>query len=365
MLEFNDQAILQQKGITQSRIEEQLASFKTGFPYLEIKGAAEPGKGITQITNEDTNSLLSLWDDYLNTDVSVLKFVPASGAASRMFKDLFEFLDGSSETPTKPAEKKFFDEIKKFAFYDVLDHFCKQNSGKHIEELISHGNFKTVVENLLMNSGMNYGNLPKGLLLFHSYSTGKRTPLEEHLAEGAMYASNTSNDVKIHFTVSKEHRELFEQKLNETKSIYEKEFGVNYSVSFSEQKPSTDTIAADADNQPFRENGALVFRPGGHGALIENLNDLDADVIFIKNIDNVVPDALKNPTIIYKKVIAGLLIKYQKISFEYLKILENDEITDEKLLEIAEFCENQLNNFTDKKLQGKELRDYLVSKLNR
>ena len=365
MLELNDNVILQQKGISHTRIEEQLESFEKGFPYLEIKGAAEPGKGILQITNDDINTLLTLWDKYLATEVSVLKFVPASGAASRMFKDLFEFLDGNSETPDKPAEKKFFDEIKNFAFYNELDNTCKINNGKHIGELISLGNFKSVVGNLLLNKGLNYGNLPKGLLLFHSYSTGKRTPLEEHLAEGAMYASNASNEVKIHFTVSKEHKELFEQKLYQTMDFYQNEFKVNYSISFSEQKPSTDTIAADSENQPFRENGTLVFRPGGHGALIENLNDLDADVIFIKNIDNVVPDSLKNPTIIYKKVIAGLLIKLQNVSFEYLKLLENKNIPDQKLLEIAGFCEKQLNNFTDKKTEGMELRNYLIRKLNR
>lgn len=365
MLEIHDNAILQQKGISQIQIEEQLASFESGFPYLEIKEAAEPGKGILQITSDDINSLLTLWDNYLTTDASVLKFVPASGAASRMFKDLFEFLDGDSNIPTKPAEKKFFSEIKKFAFYNILDDSCKNNSGKSIEELINNGNFKTVVENLLLKTGLNYGNLPKGLLLFHSYANGKRTPLEEHLAEGAMYSSSASNQVKIHFTVSKEHRELFEKKLNETIALYQKEFDVNYSVSFSEQKPSTDTIAADAENQPFRENGVLVFRPGGHGALIENLNDLDADVIFIKNIDNVVPDSLKNPTIIYKKVIAGLLIQLQTKCFEYLNLLESHEITEEKLNEISEFCEKELNNFTTEKITGDKLRTYLIQKLNR
>ncbi len=365
MLEIHDNVILQQKGISQTQIEEQLASFESGFPYLEIKGAAEPGKGIMQITSDDINSLLKLWDKYLTTNATVLKFVPASGAASRMFKDLFEFLDGDSNIPTKPAEKKFFAEINKFAFYNVLDYVCKKNAGKSIQELINDGEYKAIIENLLLKTGLNYGNLPKGLLLFHSYANGKRTPLEEHLAEGAMYASSALNQVKIHFTVSKEHRELFEKKLNETIALYQKEFGVNYSVSFSEQKPSTDTIAANAENNPFRENGYLVFRPGGHGALIENLNDLDADVIFIKNIDNVVPDSLKNPTIIYKKVIAGLLIQLQTKCFEYLNLLESNEITEEKLNEISEFCEKKLNNFTTEKITGDKLRTYLIQKLNR
>lgn len=365
MLELNDNDILQRKGISITQIEEQLTSFAVGFPFLEIRSAAEPGKGILQISDEDLKSLLVLWDEYLKTNASVLKFVPASGAASRMFKDLFEFLDSNRNIPEKPAEIKFFDDIKKFAFYDLLDKTCKINSGKNIEELISHGNFKTVVENLLLDKGLNYGNLPKGLLLFHSYPAGNRTPFEEHLAEGAIYAANALHEVQIHYTVSKEHKELFEKKHIETAGFYKKEFNVNYAISFSEQKPSTDTIAADAENQPFRENGELVFRPGGHGALIENLNDLDADVIFIKNIDNVVPDSRKNPTIIYKKVIAGLLIKLQSKCFDYLKLLENKEIEQEMLFDIAEFCERELNNYNTKNLNKENLRNYLIEKLDR
>lgn len=365
MLINDDKLSLEKKGISLQQIEDQLRSFETGFPFLKIINPASPGNGLLQVSNEELNGILLEWDQYLQTDANILKFVPASGAASRMFKDLFEFLDGDSNVPVKSAEKKFFDEIEKFAFHQQLDAVCLKNEGKSIADLVSAGNYKAVVANLLNKEGLNYGSLPKGLLQFHSYAHEKRTPMQEHLVEGAMYASNKLNKVNIHFTVSNEHRALFEQHLAETLDAYKAEYKVDFTVGFSEQKPSTDTIAADENNQPFRDNGQLVFRPGGHGALIENLNDLDADIIFVKNIDNVVPDALKNPTVIYKKMIAGLLVQAQKRTFEYLRLMEKGQLSDEKLSEIAAFCEQELNNHNSTKLSGKDLQDYLFNKLNR
>lgn len=367
MLNTTDEIILQKRGITTTQIEEQLKSFVTGFPYLEIRSAAEPGKGIVQLTENETIDILTLWDNYLQTDATILKFVPASGAASRMFKDLFEFVESDRTEPGNKFELKFFEEIRKFAFFEELNAACIQNNGKSIDELMTEKQHKSIVTNLLSENGLNYGALPKGLLRFHSYSTGKRTPMQEHLVEGALYASNKSNVVNIHFTVSKEHRTLFQNHLNESLSSFEKQFGVKYNVGFSEQKPSTDTIAADENNQPFRDKGELVFRPGGHGALIANLNDLNGDVIFIKNIDNVVPDSLKDSTVTYKKVIAGILVNLQKQSFAYLHELENESISAAKLAVIAQFCETRLNNHhTDlKTLSQDKLREYLFNKLNR
>lgn len=367
MLSASDILMLQKKGISPEKIEEQLHAFATGFPFQEIINAAEPGNGITLISNENIQRYLIEWEDFLKTDATILKFVPASGAASRMFKDLFEFLEGSLDEPAKPAEKNFFDQINQFAFVDELDKVCKINTGKNIPELIREKQYKAVVGNLLLKSGLNYGALPKGLLLFHSYSAEKRTPVQEHLVEGAMYAANINKVVNIHFTVSNEHRSLFEKHLKDTIPVYEQKLQTKFLISFSEQKPSTDTLAANASNEPFRENGELVFRPGGHGALIENLNDLDADIIFIKNIDNVVPDSIKNPTIIYKKVIAGLLVKLQKQSFGYLRELEKGQLSDGKLGEISSFCEKELNNFHPSidKLSRAALQQYLHTKLNR
>lgn len=366
MLLPSDEISLQQRGISKQQIEEQLQSFVTGFPFLKIKGAASIGNGLIHLSEDEQQKYLAEWEDFQKTDASVLKFVPASGAASRMFKALFAFLDSEDEKPEGSFEKKFFDGIEKFAFYDDLNDACLKNEDKTIPELIETGKFKDIISDLLNDNGLNYGSLPKGLLKFHSYTSEKRTPLQEHLVEGALYAS-TSGKVNIHFTVSGEHRELFEKHLNESLPAYEKKYSVKYNVSFSEQKPSTDTIAVDTNNKPFRENGKLVFRPGGHGALISNLNDLDFDVIFIKNIDNVVPDNLKDITVKNKKLIAGILVNLQKQAFAYLKELENEQISDAKLAVITQFCETKLNNHHPniKSLKGNDLRQYLVSKLNR
>ena len=366
MLQPSDEIILQKKGITSLQIEDQLKSFATGFPFLAIKYAAENGKGILQVTEEEMSLVLNEWETYLTTEASILKFVPASGAASRMFKDLFEFLEKLDNEPSNAFEKKFFDEINKFAFYEKLNACCIQLNGKTIQELIANKEYKAIVSNLLSENGLNYGALPKGLLQFHSYGDDKRTPTHEHLVEGALYA-NASGKVNIHFTVSKEHRALFEIHLNESLASFEEKYKVDFNVSFSEQKPYTDTIAADENNQAFRDKGELVFRPGGHGALIENLNDLEGDIIFIKNIDNVVPDALKESTVSYKKIIAGLLVKLQKQSFSYLKELENGDISSAKLTIIAQFCETRLNNINANigSLSQSELKEYLFNKLNR
>lgn len=367
MLKQSDEIILQNRGISTKQIEEQLKAFATGFPFLEIRNAAEPGKGIVQITDEELHHILIQWEDYLQSEAKIIKFVPASGAASRMFKDLFEFLESKNIEPNNAFEKRFFDEIEKFAFYDELNDVCIKNNKQSIKDLIFSSNYKPIVANLLLENGLNYGSLPKGLLRFHSYPTEKRTPMQEHLVEGALYATNKSNNTNIHFTVSKEHRSLFENHLKESLADFEKNFGVTYNVSFSEQKPSTDTIAANENNEPFRDKGELVFRPGGHGALIENLNDLNGDIIFIKNIDNVVPDSLKETTVTYKKAIAGILVNLQKQSFAYLHELENESIPVAKLSVIAQFCEVRLNNHHAilGTFSHDELRKYLFNKLNR
>ena len=367
MLHEKDKKILQQKGISEAQVAEQLNAFRTGFPFLNIVNAAEIGSGITKVSVGNAAYFRKKWDEYLETDASVVKFVPASGAASRMFKDLYEFLESEDCEPNTSFVKKFFAEIEKFAFFEALKEICVKNEGKSIAELTASKKHKAVVENLLNEKGLNYGFLPKGLLLFHSYTDEKRTPVKEHLVEGALYATSKGKS-NLHFTVSNEHRVLFEKHISEFLETYEKKYGVSFSVSFSEQKSSTDTIAVDENNEPFRdENGEILFRPGGHGALIENLNDLNADIIFIKNIDNVVPDSLKDLTVDYKKLIAGMLVDVQKHAFDFLKKLENKDVSIEELYEIDEFCEKTLNNHHPniKALSFDELRAYLFTKLNR
>ena len=279
---------------------------------------------------EERKQYIDAWNAYKAEGRKIVKFVPASGAASRMFKDMFAFLNADYDVPTTDFEKKYFDRIEDFAFFGALDEKCKELNGKGVKELMAEGNYKAVVAAMLNKEGLNYGQLPKGMLLFHKYPEGARTPMEEHLVEGALYAAS-NGEANVHFTVSHEHIEFFENKVAEKKDMFAEKYGIKYNISFSEQKPSTDTIAANPDNTPFRnEDGSLLFRPGGHGALIQNLNDIDADVIFIKNIDNVVPDRLKQDTVDYKQIIAGVLVTLQKQAFEYLKALNEGQYNHEK-----------------------------------
>lgn len=366
MISKADQALLSKKGITAEQVAEQLKTFKTGFPFLKLEGAATIGKGVLNPSQQEIEGYLKGWDDYCAGGNAILKFVPASGAASRMFKDLFAFLSADYDVPTTDFEKKFFDNIEKFAFYGDLDAMCVKNNKLSVKELIEKGQYKDVVFNLLDFTGMNYGSLPKGLLKFHTYDNAARTSAEEHFVEGALYAA-TNGVVKLHFTVSPNHKALFEELVAERKAYYESLFNVKYEISFSEQKQSTDTIAVDADNAPFRENGTIVFRPGGHGALIENLNDIDADVIFIKNIDNVVPDRLKPDTVTYKKLLAGILVSAQKQAFEYLNLIDSGNYTHEQVEEMIRFLQQDLQcrNTEIKDMEDCDLVLYLRKKLNR
>ena len=368
MLTQQDLKLLVQKGISESQIEAQLECFKKGFPFLNIQSAATISNGILSIDENEAEKYLNIWNNYLEKNHKIVKFVPASGAASRMFKNLFEFLDAPYDTPTNNFEKSFFKQIKSFAFYSDLNKTCLENEGKDIDKLLVEGKYKTIIENLLSKNGMNYGALPKGMLKFHHYPQTDRTAMEEHLAEGALYAQNKTGNVNVHFTVSHEHLPYFQKLVIEKQPEYEKEYGVKYHISFSEQKPSTDTIAADMDNKPFRDdNGNLVFRPGGHGALIENLNDIDADIIFIKNIDNVVPDRLKETTIKYKKIIGGVLISLQEKIDKYTELLESGKYSIENLREIIAFLQGSLfiKNPETKHLEDSDLAIYLLRKLKR
>lgn len=357
---------MSKKGISAEQVAEQLKTFKTGFPFLKLEDAATIGKGVLNPTAEETGEFLKGWDEYCKGDNTILKFVPASGAASRMFKDLFAFLSADYDVPTTDFEKNFFANIAKFAFYSDLDAACRKNKSMSIEELVANGNYKDVVFSLLDFTGMNYGALPKGLLKFHTYDCCSRTSAEEHFVEGALYAA-ANGIVKLHFTVSPNHKALFEELVADCKERYEAMFGVKYDITFSEQKQSTDTIAVNADNTPFRENGALLFRPGGHGALIENLNDIDADIIFIKNIDNVVPDRLKDDTVTYKKLLAGILVKTQQQVFDYLRLIDSGQYTHEQVEEMIRFLQQtlQCRNADIKNMEDCDLVLYLRKKFNR
>lgn len=311
MFSSEQEGYIVSRGSDVSVIKNQIEDFKSGFPFLNLDRPATIGDGIIKLTSQQIDDFVSQYESQAK-GLSLLKFVPASGAATRMFKELFEFVSGRE---LNAGTQKFIDGIKDFAFFDELSESLKKQ-GNDIESLLEAKDYKTILNALLEDNGLGYGSLPKGLLSFHLEDGQSKTPIEEHLIEGAKYASQDGK-VRLHFTVSPEHQQKFEAKLNEVTRTYESVLGVKYEVSFSQQKKSTDTIAVDLSNEPFLDNGQLLFRPAGHGALLENLNDLDADVIFVKNIDNVVPDHLKADTITYKKALASLLLSFQKDSFDW------------------------------------------------
>ncbi len=358
-----------EKGISEEEVLNQLNLFKIGFPYKKLYAAASAECGVTKYDETQRKGYIENWNEYCKENNAVLmKFVPASGAASRMFKNLFAFLDADYEEPQTDFEKKFFDGIAHFAFYEALDAACVRLHNRNIRELLKKGCYKDIVSALLGEEGLNYGKKPKGLLLFHNYDNGARTSVEEHLYEGALIEGDSSNDVNLHFTVSHEHRNLFKELLDEKLPEIEKNTGRKYNVSISEQKPKTDTVAATPQNEPFRnDDGTILFRPGGHGALIENLNDIDADIVFIKNIDNIVPERLMQDTVDYKQLLAGKLVSVQKKIFEFLDELDNNIPDDDRLDEMKHFLETELHTTRPGVAfeSNMELADYLFCKFNR
>lgn len=366
-LSKQDISQIEARGISEDQVLDQLKQIEKGFPFLKLEAAASIDKGIVALGKDEQDKYVNIWNDYKSEGHKIVKFVPASGAASRMFKNMFAFLSAEYTVPTTDFEKEFFDNIKDFAFYNELDDKCKANDGNSITNLIEEGKYKNIVANMLNENGLNYGNLPKGLLLFHNYEDGPRTPMEEHLVEAALYASSKGK-ANVHFTVSHSHLDLFKAKVAEKLTKFSEKFGVTYNITFSEQKPSTDTIATNPDNTPFRnEDGSLLFRPGGHGALIENLNEIDADIVFVKNIDNVVPDRLKGKTVKYKQILAGILVDLQNKVFDYLRLLDSGKYSNTKLEEIIRFVQRDLccRKQDIKELEDAELVIYLRKKLNR
>ncbi len=358
MFKEKDIELLTKKGITESLVNEQLNYFKNDFPVLDIAKPATIGDGIKHLDENELNEYRSVYDSE-KTNKKIVKFVPASGAATRMFKSLFEFVE--SKNLNQDSEEVLL-KLNSFAFYSELKEILLK-SGISPEEKDRPETALKIIDTILNSSGLNYGNLPKGLLKFHLYNDGDRTAFEEHLAEGVLYATGKDNRVHIHFTVSPEHRDGFVSLLAKVKDRFEAQYKVKLEVDFSEQKPSTDTIAADGNNEPFRDkNGNILFRPGGHGALLDNLNEIDADIIFIKNIDNVVPDSLKEPTILYKKALAGLLIRLQSQINSFLNDLESGNAN---VSEIVAFIGKNLGYTFNNSLSEEEKKNKAKQILNR
>ncbi len=367
---------LQGRGSDPKVVENQLDNFKKGFPFINLDRPAIVGDGIKAFNQRDAKKL-SYYYDSNSKRYEVLKFVPASGAASRMFKLLYEFMEsytGSGaeikQLKTSPEFKlvrDFIERIKDFAFYDKLSEALHKDD-YDINECLEKNEYNIIISYLLNPVGLNYANLPKGLLLFHSYPDGARMSIEEHMVEAANYCKDKEKRSAIHFTVSPEHADMFLEEINRVKGKYEDQFDLKYELTFSLQKSSTDTIAVDMNNKPMRDtNGGLIFRPGGHGALIENLNDRESEIIFIKNIDNVVPDSMKHDTYLYKKVLGGYLFELQDAVFEHLETLDGKP-DDEDLRTILRFIKSKLGFVVDPDFSSWAREDkieYLHHKLNR
>ncbi len=342
MLTTSDLQQIEQHGISREKIDWQLSVFKKGPSFIKLYREATPGDGIQVVNNKEAERLIRIYDE--QKDISRMKFVPASGAATRMFKALFDYIEaaGSGKNEMSSPVEIFFSRIHEFAFYNELNSML-ESKRLDIRQLIRDKKYTQVIQELLLADRMGYGSLPKGLLKFHRYDAKARTPFEEHLAEAALYASLPGQPVKLHFTVSPEHMAGFIKLMEASVGELEKQYGVRYEISFSVQQPSTDTIAVDMQNIPFRHSdGSVLFRPGGHGALIDNLNSLDADLIFIKNIDNVVPERLIQPTVRYKKMLAGKLIELQQQVFSMLHELDSGALSSSKISDMFGFIKKEL-----------------------
>ena len=358
-----DLAQLDGLGLTVENVQAQIDNFKEGFPKSRLDAPATPANnGIRVLTDKEIARYERQYRT-LGRGKRLLKFVPASGAATRMFKDLYAFASSYFGVARNfdrefPEVKEFLENIRSFAFWNDLK-ACMAAADLDIEDYLQRGDYSTIINFLLKEQYLGYGSLPKGLLKFHRYGEVQRTPVEEHIVEGALYARNSDGTVNLHFTISPEHRTAFRRKITEVKHYYESTFGIKLKITFSEQKHYTDIIAVDEQNQPVRdEEGRLVFRPGGHGALIENLNEQRADIIFVKNIDNVVPDWMKHTTVIYKQVLAGMLLELKGKVDDALRTLDGkpDAKTVSKL---AAFAAKELNITVPEGCDAKQLHALL------
>ncbi len=365
------------KGLTVEQVMQQIEIFKKDIPFVNLREAATLNNGIVDLETSELMELAKIYDEKLEK-IDAVKFVPASGAATRMFKELFRFLenyDFSKESINSylnyekaTAIRLFLIGLEKLPFYDIVLEATKKKYPR-FDDFSEGEQLYAFVKSMLKNgAGLNYGAFPKGLLPFHKYTDGVNTAFEEHLHEASRY-STKNGKAKLHFTVSKEHLKGFKDEFERVKKIVEEKTNTTFDISYSFQKESTDTIAVTLKNEPFKkEDGSILFRPGGHGALIENLNDIEADVVFIKNIDNVVVRKYQDELTIYKKALAGKLIMVQNRVFSILESLDTNMPDDEELAEIRKFLTGELNIIMPvdfEKFSDYYKREYLQEALNR
>ena len=377
-MKFSEKDIkqIENKGLTIKQVNTQLDLFKTGLPFINLHSVATVGHGIKKCSDDEKVDYINFFDTKRD-NTSIIKFVPASGAATRMFKTLFEFIsefNPKNDTINSFINRKkerdlsvFLVAIEKLPFYDIVLNKIEE----YYPDYKSFSNDKqkyVFIKTMLDEDKLNYGFYPKGLLPFHQYKDHLATAFEEHLFEAALYASS-KNEAYLHFTISERYKNIFDDEFKRIEDIVERKKGIKFHISFSYQNESTDTISVTPQNDPFRdENGELYFRPSGHGALLQNLNELDADIIFIKNIDNVVVFKYEKEVAEYKKMLAGLLLKTQEEVFKMIDILNKADVSHSDLVSIAEFLINKLNvkvSHEFEKYSKKYQIEYLIEKLDR
>jgi hypothetical protein len=355
MFTKKDIKFLKTKGIDPERLNKQIDEIKAGKKYLDVDRPATAGDGIFVASKDEIDEYINLYEERLS-HLKVTKFVPASGAATRMFKRLAylrdhykgnmeEFIEVSSEKDFYSL-KNTFEKLDKFAFYpELFKRFFRR--GQNLERILNKNEYNKVARMILSKRGLNYRNIPKALILFHKYPGHSRTAFEEHLVEGKMYCRSKENEINIHLTIRNQYRSLFEKRFKHAlKHFLDNGDDVKFNLEFSEQSESTSSIALTEKNKLLRDNdNKLVLRPGGHGALIYNLNSIESDMIFIKNIDNVAPDTIKHETVRYKKFIGGVMYAYRDKIFSILKRLDKTPLpTDKEWKEILDFVENKLHH---------------------
>jgi hypothetical protein len=350
MFSNNELSVLNERGICKAEAEKQIERLQKGTRYIRLVAPASAYSGIVVPTSDVLAEWVRLYEQYA-PQYKLLKFVPASGAASRMFKRIQELLadEDNHNLNTLLLDDDLYSigttlrRIDDFAFAPELAEILEIESKKP-SEFVNELQFIVLLRSIIEKSGLGLSDLPKGLIAFHSYSGTSRTAFEEHICEGAAYVKSNDGKVHIHFTVSPEHRKGFEELLKAVKEKYQTIFSIELVVDFSEQMAHTDTMAIDADGNPFRNaDGSLLFRPGGHGALIENLNKRTQDIVFIKNIDNVVPDRLKEDTNRYKKALGGLLLSLRNTVHEFLYECENGNPNSDSIDAMCLFANEVLN----------------------
>jgi hypothetical protein len=350
----NDLRLMAKRGISESQVQAQMALFQRTSGYLSLHRPCTIGDGIQEIPSSEREALIALQEEAAR-EGRFMKFVPASGAATRMFQDILSFylnrsnfdLDGSQteligKDPKAGELARFIKEIDQFAFFEDLKESMAQD-GLNITKAIQQTHWWEILDFLLTDRGLNYLNRPKGLHQFHSYPDQNRTAFEEHLIEAVHTICDRTGQCHLHVTISPEYESPFKHFFETLQPSYERRYRCRLKVNFSFQSRSTDTPAVDLDNRPFRDDfGALLFRPGGHGALIQNLNDLQGDLIYIKNIDNVLPDRLKESTIVWKKILGGYLVKIEQTIHGIIRKLTERAGTPDLLKKSMRFCRDRL-----------------------